>query len=84
MKPNSQNNKNDYKYLWDLKQKSEMTNKEIAQAMGIGTSTVKTHLSSKSQAPYYFQFMLECLVMDKINQHQDEIDRQRKEVTENL
>jgi len=84
MKPNSDNLKKDYTYLWDLKQKTEMTNKELAQAMGIGISTVKTHLSSKSQAPYYFQFMLECLVIDKIDHEQKEIDRQRKEVTENL
>ena len=86
MKPNCKNYKKSFQYLRQLKEKTGMTNNQIADAMGLGLSTVKKNFSSnaKYQAPYYFQFMLECLAMDKINQQQAEIDRQREEITHNL
>jgi len=86
MKPDKRNYKKDFEYLRELKKKSGLTNNEIAAAMDVGLSTVKKNLSSnaKYQAPYYFQFMLECLAMDAINQQQASIDKQRKEITGNL
>ena len=84
MKPNSRKHKKSFEYLRELKKKSGLNNQQLAEALGIGLSTVKKHLSSNDryQAPYYFQFMLECLVIDKIDHEQKEIDRQRKEITE--
>ena len=63
MRPNAREYNPSAKYFGELFESSGMTQKKIAEILGVDERTVRRWLAGHRKFPYTVQFALECLVL---------------------